>query len=560
MRGPATLRAALGTALLLTALAAPPGGAEPPAPLPEVDVSAMEPAVREQVEGARRELAAALEAGAPAAALAKAYGRCGEVYALYQLNAPALAALREAARLAPSDFRWAYLLGVTLQVQGLDAEAEGELGRALALKPGDAPSLARRGELRLRLGRPAEARQDFALLAGRPGFAAAAAAGLGRCAAAEGDFAQAASRFEAALSEQPEAGEIRYQLGSSLRRLGRREEARKVLAAAAAGGGAGAIRFPDPLLEELARRNAGSQRQVAEGTELLKAGRFAEAAEAMRRALAADPENAGAWANLGVAQSRIGDRAGAEASYGRAIALDPVNDLALFNLGTLRLGAGRIAEAIEPLEAAARANPGSKPILFNLGKALNDLGQPARALPYLDRLVALAPEDLEARFNRATALLASGRSTEAVEEFGRVAAGAPQAAEPRYGQALALLGAKRDREARAGLERAIQEIRGSEVLEQLLVRVLAGSFDPQTRDAAKAMEIAQKLAYGGGSNPLDEEAMALALAESGQFLEAADRQRRAIALAETAAPQLVPRLRRCLEAFEGREPCREPWR
>jgi hypothetical protein len=46
----------------------------------------------------------------------------------------------------------------------------------------------------------------------------------------------------------------------------------------------------------------------------------------------------------------------------------------------------------------------------------------------------------------------------------------------------------------------------------------------------------------------------------GQFLEATDRQRRAIALAEAAAPQLVPRLQRCLEAFERREPCREPWR
>ena len=35
---------------------------------------------------------------------------------------------------------------------------------------------------------------------------------------------------------------------------------------------------------------------------------------------------------------------------------------------------------------------------------------------------------------------------------------------------------------------------------------------------------------------------------------------RALSLAETAGPTLIPRLQRCLEAFEKREACREPWK
>src|SRR6185295_6886524 len=103
--------------------------------------------------------------------------------------------------------------------------------------------------------------------------------------------------------------------GLAYRKLGRLDEARRALARAGSGGAPGAVRFPDPLLDDLARRNAGSRRRVSEGTELLRAGRFAEAAEAMRQALAADPGDAGAWANLGVAQSRLGDSVAAEASY-----------------------------------------------------------------------------------------------------------------------------------------------------------------------------------------------------------------------------------------------------
>jgi tetratricopeptide (TPR) repeat protein len=522
-------------------------------PVPPADTAGMEPAVREQIEADRRALTEAIASspvGSPE--LAEAYGRCGQLHTLYKLNDTARACLENAARLAPGDVRWVYSLGALLQATGDFEGAAARLGRALELRPGDPAALIRLGEVRLQLGRPDEARQAFEAALPAPGTAAAAHFGLGRVALAQGDARAAAGHFEAVLKSQPGASEVRSPLGIAYRKLGRLDDAR----AALAGYGEGRVTFPDPILDQIALLNAGSRQYALAGTAALREKRFADAAAAYRKALEANPGDAAVWADLGVALEGLKDLAGAEQSYRTAVELEPTLARAHYNLGTLLAARGAGREGIEHLETAVRLDPASRGALFNLGQALAGAGETARALDAYDRLLKLAPGDAVARFHRAQALSALGRHAEAVTELGAVVAAEPGEAAPRIAQASALLAAGRDAEARARLEEGLALLPTSEALAQLLVRVLAASSQPQARDGRKALELAQKL-LAAGPTPEREEALALALGETGRFAEAVDHQRRALAGTAAGSPART-RLERCLALYARDEPCRAP--
>lgn len=535
--------------LSLGLLCAPSGAAEPPklVPVPAIDTSAMEPAVREQIEAQRR----ALEEAAGSPELAEAYGRCGQLHFVYRLDASARACFENAASLAPADPRWAYYLGALLQNAGDFEAAEARLARALELRPGDPSILIRLGETRLRLGRLDEAQKAFETALPLEGAAAASRFGLGRVALARGDAQAAAGHFEAALASQPGASEVRQPLGLAYRKLGRLDDARAALAAA----GDGRVTFPDPLIDQVVRLNAGSQLYIETGTAALQAGRFAEAVEAFGKALAANPRDATTWLNQGVALQGLRDPAGAEKSFRKAVELAPTNARAHYNLGSLLAGKGD-REAVRHLETAARLDPESRDALYNLGLVLAGTGEPARALEAFDRVLKLAPGDAEARFQRAQALSALGRQEEAAAELGAVIAAVPGEIAPRVALASVLLRAGKDADARARLEEGLARLPNSEALAQLLVRVLASSSQPGVRDGKKALEIARRL-FAAGSNPDREEAMALALGETGRYAEAAEHQRRALAGVPAGSPNRS-RLERCLELYGRGEPCRAP--
>ena len=515
-------------------------------PVPPIDTSAMEPAVREQIETERKDLEAAIKrlpSGSPE--LAEAYGHAGRLYALYKLNDAAQVCFGNAAKLAPVDPRWAYLLGAVLQATGDFQTAELRLARALELKKNDPATLIRLGEVRLQLGKLEEARKAFE--AALP--LAAAHFGLGRLTLTQGDAAAAARHFEDALADQPGASEIRSPLAIAYRKQGRLDDARTALA----GYGDGRVTFPDPLLEQVAALSSGSRQYVAAGTAALREKRFADAAEAFRKALETDPKDGGLWINHGVALAGLRDLAGAEQSYRKALEVEPANARAHYNLGTLLAGRGVWKEAIEHLETAVRLDPDSRDSLFNLGQALAEAGEPARAVEVYARLLTLNPQDAVARFQRAQVLSGLGRHDEAATELATVITAAPAEPAPRLAQATALLASGRDADARARLEEGLARLPKSEALAQLLVRVLAASSHPEVRNGAKALEIAQRL-LAAGSTAEREEAAALALGELGRFSEALDHQRRALA---TDSPDRQ-RLERCLALYEKNQPCRAP--
>ena len=419
----------------------------------------MEPAVRRQIEEEMAGIARIVASpGSDPRARAEAFGRCGRQLAAYELSEAAEECFEKAARAAPEDPSWPYYLGAAAQKRSdLDA-ARSFFERALALRHGDPPTLRRLGELDLAAGRlpAARARFEQLLALNDPAYAAAAQDGLGRVAMQSGeakDLQKAVEHFEAALALQPQASLLHYQLGIAYRKLGQADKARLHLSAY----GQGAVRAPDPLIDQLVRLNAGVRQHVIAGTQAFQAGRFAAAVEEYRLALAADPGDADVWANLGAALQKTGDAAGAEESFRRALAADPQHARAHYNLGSLLAARGdsrQRGEAIEHLEAAVRLDPEAKGARYNLATALLEAGEPARALAQYDEIVKRTPADAMAHYQRGLALLLLQKPEEALGELQAVAEAAPEAVEPQAGLARALAALRRFPEAAAAQRRA----------------------------------------------------------------------------------------------------------
>jgi tetratricopeptide (TPR) repeat protein len=98
-----------------------------------------------------------------------------------------------------------------------------------------------------------------------------------------------------------------------------------------------------------------------------------------RRVLAQRPDDDGAWAVLGLAQSLLGHYRYAARAYERALALVPENPWYAHNLGHLYDVLDRPQQALPLLARAARAQPQEADIAASYAHALARTGQLAQA-------------------------------------------------------------------------------------------------------------------------------------------------------------------------------------
>jgi tetratricopeptide (TPR) repeat protein len=153
----------------------------------------------------------------------------------------------------------------------------------------------------------------------------------------------------------------------------------------------------------LAARPAGAQSDVArahgEVRELLAAGRFDEAARRLQALVAAAPDFASAWYDLGYARRRLGQYGEAVRAYTRYTQLRPGDPGALFGLGLSQKGAGNREAAVRALRsyverekraAEQRWVARAKEVLAEL-TAPEPTGPAAEAAPAPPRAPAPAP-------------------------------------------------------------------------------------------------------------------------------------------------------------------------
>jgi tetratricopeptide (TPR) repeat protein len=388
--------------LLVTAVVAAAAGAElEPVPLPAAGVA--ESFVYAELRDAHEAVTALAEMPtAEPMVVAQGFAELGQLYAAYELWNPARASLRNATTLATGAAGWWYLLGYVEQRRGDLQEAALAFEQAARIDPENAAIWVRLGETELLMGADEAATTAFSRALASPAHAAAAHFGLGRLAVRAGETAVAVEQLELALDLQPTATQIHYPLAQIYRRQNRLEPAQSHLELQ----GTGRVTFEDPWVENLSRRGLGAAAQHLRGDRAAIAGRFPEAVEAYRQAVAADPQSLFYRRSLGLALFQLGDLDGAVRELERALehdgGLSPAQrdywDAEIrYNLAGLAVYQDDLERAIELHRSVIALDPDQTGAHLHLGDLLLRTGHRKEALVHLRRAVELDPDDPRAR-------------------------------------------------------------------------------------------------------------------------------------------------------------------
>jgi len=479
-------------AALLLGLCAPAGAdlsevpepwADRIVPIPEQRLAELEAASSARIRATRSRLDAMLAApDTNAAELAAVYGRLGGLYAAHRLYAGAELSFGNARALDPQDFRWTYYAAHLALDQGEPQQALGYLAEATQIDPRYPPLPLRRGEALLGLNRLEEARAAYAQAAAVPDLRAAGLYGLAQIDLLERDWAGAAAKYREVLTLQPGADAAQYPLGQALVRLGQRDQARGHLARR----GVSKPDFPDALVDELRSLQAGASFHFEEALVAVKRLDYAAASAAFAAGLAEEPANARARTSYARALWLSGRQDEAEVELRRAVADGTEEVLPRFLLAVLQ----------DAAEDTASAFAGYRQVL------------------------AIDPEHEGALSYSANLSLRQGDYANAAAGFERaIAAGMTQMPVFLHYWGALLHAGTQDAVLRDKLVTFDQRFPEPPVFRYLLARLLATSADPRVADDTRALEIATKL-HASQPNPPHTELLALALAASGEFVQA----------------------------------------
>jgi protein O-GlcNAc transferase len=169
---------------------------------------------------------------------------------------------------------------------------------------------------------------------------------------------------------------------------------------------------------------AGAANPFAAAVQHHQAGRLAEAEAGYRSVLAAQPGNADAAFNLGVALRALGKLDDANAAYRLAIDIKPDYPEAHYNLGNTLMARGLAGRAVIAYAQALRIKPDHARALGNLalaysslGVALMDQGKHGEAAAAFGEALAIKPDYAEAHYNLGNALKLQGKFEEAAAAY-----------------------------------------------------------------------------------------------------------------------------------------------
>ncbi|MGE0255096.1 MAG: tetratricopeptide repeat protein [Alphaproteobacteria bacterium] len=191
------------------------------------------------------------------------------------------------------------------------------------------------------------------------------------------------------------------------------------------------------------------------GALALQLGRGIEAVAALERAVAAAPDSAQHWSNLGTARAGAGDMAGAHDAFARAIKLDPGHRAARHNLAAAQRALGDFAGAAETYREALAGGARDAAAEAGMALALARLGRVDEAAAAGRRAVTLDPEGADPHIALGVALFAAGRPDSAVTAFRRALRADMTRADIHANYARALGWSGRPREAETAARRAL---------------------------------------------------------------------------------------------------------
>jgi tetratricopeptide (TPR) repeat protein len=420
--------AAVLATLAVTATAAHAGQPAPSTPspleaqaLPVLTLDSFPAAARAAIADAHREAVARPND-------ANAAGRLGMVLHAWEQWQSAAMAYERARALAPDNAEWPYLAAVVALRTGRTTDAvkllEDALSAPSAISASTSASLPMRmklAEALVNAGDLTRAAEAYARLVKEPAAQPEAEYGLGRIAALKGDWKSAIAHQQRACELFPEFGAAHYALGLAFRNAGRLDDAQRELELHRRYG----PRWPaidDPVLAKVSALTDDARANLERGIRLGNEGKLAEAIAAHDAALAKDPGNAQAHANLISLHGRLGQWADAEKHFNAVVALKSNLDEAYYNYGVVLTLQKRDTEAADAFRRAIEANPLHAQAYNNLGVVFERERRWEEAAGAYRRAVENQPAFRLGRFNLARMLIALGRNDDAVAELEKLIA------------------------------------------------------------------------------------------------------------------------------------------
>jgi serine/threonine-protein kinase len=298
----------------------------------------------------------------------------------------AIAALRQAARLGPTDAAVHGNLGLALTDAGDHKAALDALDVSMCLDPDSPITLKNRALACARLGRHDEAIEQLQeVIRRRPGDAQAHT-NLSVSLLARGEAHKARAAAARAVDLDSKGAANHLALGKALAALGRDAEAARALRRAS----------------ELDPKRADSFQTLA--AVLVRLGRWREAVEPCRKALALEPGHAPTRGLLATALLQSNDLDGSALEFRKLIGVPQWSAVAHANLGVVRMRQQRWAEAERHLRESVRLDPNAANARCDLGTVLLRRGEYRQASTQLRKAIQLDGKFVDAYLDLGRAL------------------------------------------------------------------------------------------------------------------------------------------------------------
>jgi len=344
-------------------------------------------------------------------------GRLAEAQSLYE----------RLCQLAPEDMVARYNLGAVLKDRKRLTEAEAVFRAVLHAKPDLPQALHSLATVLTDMNRLDEAAGYYEqALALAP--LAVTHFHLGNVRLRQGRLAEAVTHYEQGLALAPQQPGIHYMLGTTLRAMGRYDEAEAALRtalrlkpAAPIHTGLGAVltdlgRHDEAITHyrEALRLAPGADTHFDLATALGHQYQNDEAITHFRTALHLNPAHLDAWNNLGNVYRQQGRYKAAEECYREVLRLNVDHLQAHLNLGTVLLDSGRPEASLSSYQRALELEPGNRKARIGVVNAYQKQGDVEHAYALLKPLLDVTPIDVDAALAFAGLCRSLGRCDEAI--------------------------------------------------------------------------------------------------------------------------------------------------
>lgn len=182
--------------------------------------------------------------------------------------------------------------------------------------------------------------------------------------------------------------------------------------------------------------NSDAESRLDLGRMLLAQKRYAAALQLLEEAVTIKADSANCWNALGVARRETDDMQGAADAFRRALAANPDLIHAHNNLGNWYLAAGAPEEALRRFEGALAIDAGFYETLNNRIVALLDLARNQEAETFAKQALETFPESAPLHLNLGNSYLQQGRGYLALKSYERALALDPNFEEAHFNHAL----------------------------------------------------------------------------------------------------------------------------